>query len=290
MTDENTQDLGAGEALPADTAPAAKPAPKSDAEAAQAEAETPPAPTPDPAKEAAEREATAKKNRTKEYIARINGRNAELEREIAEIKARLPPPPPKPAPPKPEDFYANPVEYTNAVAKQAEQAAFERFQTEQQERATQQKQQETWTAYNQRLETFAADKPDFQEVVGSIRFPISADVQATIAAHESGPAIAYHLGLNENDAFLLASARPEMADYVLEQIASRLNAAPDPARLPAHSQTPPALAALAQPTKPISQAPPPAPRVGGRSPTEIPPEKMTDDQWYAQDVERRRQR
>ncbi len=289
MTDENTQDLGAGEALPADTAPAAKPAPKSDAEAAQAEAETPPAPTPDPAKEAAEREATAKKNRTKTYIDRINGENAEMRRKLADLEARLPPPPPKPAPPKPEDFYANPVEYTNAVAKQAEQAAFERFRTEQEQQAAQQKQQETWTAYNQRLEAFAADKPDFQEVVGSIRFPISPEVQATIAAHESGPAIAYHLGLNENDAFLLASARPELADFVLEQIASRLNAAPQPGQAPAHSQTPPALAAPAQP-KPISQAPPPAPRVGGRSPTEIPPEKMTDDQWYAQEVERRRQR
>lgn len=289
MNTENTPIEGAGEALPADTTPTT-PAPKSDAEAAQAEAAAPPpAPTPDPAKEAEVRAAADKKNRTKLYIDRINGENAEMRRKLADLEARLPPPPPKPAPPKPEDFYANPVEYTNAVAKQAEQAAFERFQTEQQQQAAQRQQQETWDAYNQRLETFAADKPDFQEVVGSIRFPISPEVQASIASHESGPAIAYHLGLNEQDAFLLANVRPEMADYVLEQIASRLNAAPQPGQAPAHSQTPPALAAPAQP-KPISQAPPPAPRVGGRSPTEVPPEKMTDDQWYAQEVERRRQR
>lgn len=285
-TETNTQPGSGGTTVPAaDAAPTPTvPAPKSDAEAELAAAQEPPKEEPKPAETEAEKE--RKRNRTKEYIERKNAEVAELRRELAEVKKNLPPPAPKPEPPKPEDFYNDPVGFTQAVAEHARKQALEDLRNEQRQQTEQQKQQETWDRYNQRVASFAEANPDFQEVVSSIRFQVAPEVQAAIAAHESGPAIAYHLGLNEQDAFLLASARPELAGYVIEQIASRLKAAPEPGNAPPPS--PPA--APPETTKPITQAPPPAPRVGGRSPTEVPPEKMTDDEWYRQERERARKR
>jgi hypothetical protein len=42
--------------------------------------------------------------------------------------------------------------------------------------------------------------------------------------------------------------------------------------------------------KSASKAPAPVPTLSGKSPGEIPPEKMTDDDWYKHSAERERTR
>lgn len=282
---ESTEALqaAAGEAVPV---------PRNDAEAAQLDAaakveqkeEAKPDPEKDPEQE-------KRRNRTRQYIERLQAdtqafraERDELKRRLESLEQRLPKQ--EAAPPKPEDFYTDPVGFTQAQAEYALRQAREQWEQEQRQQAQQQTERQVWDTYTQRVQAFAADKPDFHEIVGSIQIPLSNEVQAAIAAHESGPQIAYHLGLNDEDAFRLAMVPAHLVPFAVEQIASRLKAAPDSAIAPPPS--PPAAPAV-QP-KPISQAPAPAPRVGGRSPTEVPPEKMTDDEWYRTDVERRRKR
>jgi len=277
MTDETETLPGSGEA----SAPAADTAvPKNDAEAAAQDAQK----AEEEKRESKPDEAQAKrKNRTTEYIERLKGEAArarELERKLAELEARLPKPE-GPKPPDPKDFYEDPIGFTKAQAEFQVMEARRKWEEEQRAAAKQAEEQRLWQSYQERALKFAAEHEDFEEVVNSVRFPLAPEVQAAIAAHESGPAIAYHIGLNAHDAFLLAQTKPELAQFAVELIASRMKAAPE-------VPSPPA--ATAETPKPISQAPAPPPRVGGRSPTEVPKEKMTDEEWYRAEQERRRKR
>lgn len=303
MSDENNTPQGGGEALPASTTaapaaaePAAKPVPKSDGEAALLEAEAPAQPeADDAAKKAAEAKAEQeriekKKNRTREYINRINAENAELRRRVAEREAAQPQPvthqrQPATAEGEPtlEDHNFNVAEFQRAHSAWAVKNALEAERTKTQQAESTQQQQKVVDTYNERIADFADDHPDFPEVVGSIAYPLSAEIQLAIMAHEKGAEIAYHLGNNDDDAFSLASIQPHLAAAAVERLASRLTAAPSPV---------PTQAAPTQPIqpKPISSAPPPVPSVSGRSPTETPPEKLTDDEWYKREAERNRKR
>jgi len=292
--EENSLPAG-GEALPAAT-------PKSDAEAAlQA---TPPAePTAEEKAATAETERKAaeegerKKNRTKEYIGRINGENvalrqseADLRRRVAELESRSQPTaqhannPQQIADNGPtlEQYNYDLNAYQRARDAWVIQQAEKSWSEKQQKQASATRENETWATYETRAADFADANPDFLEVVSSIAYPITDAAQAAIAAHENGPAIAYHLGTNEDDAYDLARTPPHLADAAVRRLASRLGAAPPPQVIPA--------AAPAPTPKPLSQTPPPAPTVSGRAATEVPAEKLTDDQWFAKDRERRRKR
>lgn len=233
------------------------------------------------------------KNRTREYIQRLNAENAEYRRRIADIEARLPPQPEPKGPPKPEDFNFDQDAYQRAVTQHELENALKRRDDESKTRAEAQKQQEAINAYAQRANAFAAEHEDYLEVVGSIDPSLLLpELQAAIMGHEKGPEIAYRLAQNEDELLQLASTRPELLERAIARYAARMSDAPPepnaPAAAAANALAAPAIAT--QPNKPISQAPAPAPRVGGRSPTDIPPEKLTDDEWYAKDRERRRPR
>lgn len=304
MTDETTAQPGAGAAAPADTSNAAqqpaKPAPRNDAEAAQQEAQAAaqqPTDAEKAAKAEADRQAEEKKkqqgNRTRDYINRINGENAEMRRRIAELEAggqhqqRSTQPPQQQrqqGAPKLEDY-----NYDFAAWSEANSAYQRReWAKEQQQAATVRQQQETQARYDERANAFADQHPDFFEAVGSIdpQF-LTAELQAAVIGHEKGPEIAYHLANNEDELWSLASIRAELLPAAIGRLAARLGAAPPPA---ANQQQAALAPTQQQPNKPISNAPPPPPSVSGRSPTDIPPEKLTDDEWYRRDAEKRRKR
>lgn len=226
-------------------------------------------PEPEPPKEPDE---SKKRNRTRDYINRINRENAELRAKLKENE----PAPAKGEKPKLEDYNFDQEQYLEALADYKAGERIAAHQAEQQQADTQRQQQEIEAAYTQRIASFADEHPDFPEVVGSIPYPLSPDVQAAIMAHENGPEIAYHLGTNDDEAFALASIQPHLASAAVERLASRLTAAP---------KTPQTTS-----SKPVSKAPAPAPTVSGRSPTEIPPEKLTDDEWFKRERERARKR
>lgn len=260
MSDENNAlNEGAGEALPAenestqqnDQVQEVAPEDKAKEEAAKAEQEQ------------------RKRNRTTEYIERLKRENAEMRRQLVEKAApstdvRTE----SSAEPTLEQFAYDVEKFTKAHDAWAFDQHFQAREKASRQAEDARRQADAASSYIQRATAFAADHPDFEEVVNTIPYRLPDEVQAAIMAHERGPEIAYYLGSNDDDAFQIASIRPDMAEAAVKRIASRLSATPQSA-----GQTP---------SKPVSKAPPPTPVVSGRSPAEVPPEKMTDAQWYAQ--------
>lgn len=291
MSEETNTQPGGGEAVPAAVdAPNTAP-PKNDAEAEAREAEAKAGK--DGGEQGDGKDKSAgdegkdgkKKNRTREYIERINGENAELRRKVAEIEARLPKQE-APKAPNPDDFYNDPAAYSDALMRHRLAEERQRWEQEQQQQAELRKEQEITQSYAQRAAAFAEQNDDFIEAVGSIDPRLlSNELQAAIMAQENGPEIAYHLANNDDELWTLSTLRPDLVPLAVERLSSRLKAAPEAGDTPV-----PSTPAVVPEPKPISQTPPPAPRVGGRSPTEVPPEKMTDDEWYSRDRERRRRR
>lgn len=287
MSDDNNTLLeGGGEAVPAADVTTTK-VPKNDAEAAALEAKPEGAkPEGDAEAKKAEEAAERKKNRTRDYITRLNRERAELAAEVAALKSAQSAPKPAshatPAEGRPtlEQFNFDNEAFQEALTDWKVEQKFKAREESTKQAESAKTQQETVVAYNAAAAEFADDHPDFPEVVGSIQYPLSDALQAAIMAHPKGPEIAYHLGTNDDDAFALASIQPALAAAAVERLASRLTAAPQAPQVPQPPITP----------RPVSKAPAPAPTVSGRSPTEIPPEKLTDDAWYARDVERRRKR
>lgn len=276
MSDENnTLAQGDGEAVPAVEKTETQEPPKNDAEAAAQEAAKEADAKSGKPKEGDEDDQKRKKNRTKAYIDKINRERAELAQRVAELEAKQKTEPGQRPSQKPtlEEHDFDQDAYIEAMAEWKAQELLQK-QTEQQKKAEQERRQrETSDTYNHRVADFTDEHPDFPEVVSSIPYPMSDELQSAIMAHESGPAIAYHLGNNDDDAFLLASTAPHLAAAAVERLAKRLTAAPK-----APTPTP----------KPVSQTPAPTPTVSGRNPTEVPPEKMTDDEWFKREQAKRR--
>jgi hypothetical protein len=259
MSEENTLVEGAGESLPAEQEVVSQEAPQDGGEqVVQAQ----------PEKSAQDEQEQRKKNRTTEYINRIKQERNELQRRLAEYEAAKKPAESASAPqdePRPEQFNYDVEAYTRAHHQWSIDRARQEIEAAAKQAEAARRNAEVSISYKQRVDDFVQQHPDFEEVVNTIPYDLPSDVIAAIMAHERGPEIAYHLGSNDDDAFQMAMVRPEMAAAAVKRIASRLTATQK---------------APETPSKPLSKAPPPPPMVSGRSPTETPPEKMTDDQWY----------
>jgi hypothetical protein len=236
-----------------------------------------------------------KPNRTGEFIDRLKGENREYrqklsdyERRMAALEARLPKEPEVTAP-DPNSFYNDPLAYVNQTSQYSVHQARQQWEQEQAQRQQQEESERVAASFREKSQAFAAEHPDFEEVIYSVPEPLlPEDLARTIIAHERGPELAYHLGTNLGELAVLASVAPHLRQYRLNELVSRLDGESRTTAPPPEAPNP--VAVPVQPQKPISQAPAPAPRVGGRTPTEVPPEKMTDDEWYKQDMERRRKR
>lgn len=271
-------------------------APRNDAEAAQQEAARATAkpegeagvPDGDKKPEEAKPE---KRNRTGEYINRINTENRSLRLEMEELRRQVQQAAPaRQATGQPHsaryDADAEPditnYQDFNEYMRDRDKWTRSQWEKQQKEAEATRKHHDTLATYEQRVASFAEQHPDFVEVVGSMDMSlVPQELQAAVLAHEMGPQIAYHLANDEDALFAIASIRPELMGAAVNRLASRLAAAPKP-EAPAETAPP-------QP-KPITQAPPPPPKLQGRAPATVPVEKMTDDDWYRADVERRRKR
>ena len=109
--------------------------------------------------------------------------------------------------PKFEDFQSQPDAldaWVEAVAEwKAEQAWVKREAAAAESRRAQQASQ-AQSELQDRIEAFAADKPDFQAVVTSKDLQVSPIIQAVLNEHPDGPAMAYYLGTHLDDALSLA--------------------------------------------------------------------------------------
>jgi hypothetical protein len=264
-TEDNSLPAG-GEA-----SPAATPAPKSDAEAAlqqqaaappvdeAAKAATRPKPTRKPPRKASARKtapattstaSTAKtvncaSGRSLTHAARRNPSRAKQQQQQPQADTG----------PTLQDFNYDLTAFQHARDQWVIEQAEKRWTASQKQQASTAREQETWATYESKAAEFADDHPDFEEVVGSIAYPLTEAAQAAIATLPNGPEIAYHLGNNDDDAYDLARTPPHLADAAVRRLAARLGAAPPPV-------IPAAQAPVPKP-KPISQAPAPVPTVSG---------------------------
>lgn len=278
MSDETVISDDGGESLPVVNAP------KSDAEAAVLEAAAPPEaqdsekPQPDPVVPDKEER---QRNRTTQFIERQKQELAEARRQIAELRSAQPAPQaarqPSEGEPTLEAHDYDIAAFTRAHADWAVTQALTRREQEQQKLAKETERHEALSRYEEQVQQVVDVHPDFYEVVGTIdpQF-LSPELEAAIIKHPKGALIAYHIGTNDDDAFLLASTRPELVNAAVDRLAKRISAAP---------------AAPAAPTpKPITQAPAPPPSLSGKAPVSVPAEKLTDEQWLAREKDRARKR
>lgn len=275
MTDTEGQSASGVEPRPQETQQSEikQQAPRNDAEAAQqevAQKET--------EAKAKESEATKdgeqkqpKRNRTGEYINRLQSRVRELESDLKALQSKQPQKTPEPTL---EQSNFDPVAHNRATAEWAAQQAVDQYKFQQQQEIAQRRLQEVTDGYNAKVSQFASSHPDFQQKVMAITYQPSEAVQLAIMTHENGPEIAYALANDDDLAFQLASIQPHLAAAAVDRIASRLTATPE---VP---QTPQPVAPQAT-ARPVSKAPPPVPTVSGKSPTETPSEKLTDAQWWS---------
>lgn len=245
---------------------------------------------PEPVQEA-QKPDDKKPNRTGEFIDRLKKENWELRQMKAELdalKASLPKPE-APKAPDPSTFYQDPAAFVQANSQYAVTQARQQWEQEQATHRQQEEQERVAAGFREKSKAFAADHEDFEEVIFSVPPDLlPEDLARNIIGHERGVELAYHLGKNLGELAQLASVAPQYQRYAIDAIASRLEGESRTTAPPPEAPNP--VAVTQQPPKPISQAPAPAPRVGGRTPTEVPAEKMTDDEWYKQDQERRRKR
>lgn len=263
--------------------------PKSDAEAALREQQAKPEGEAIGAEEVkAEPAKPDKPNRTREYIQRLQSEVADLRRREAErlaTPANMTHPnrtanAPSEGEPTLADFDYNLEDYNRAHARWV----FREEMKQERERAdaasAQKTQHEALSAYQQRAMEFETEHPDYLEAVDGFfaNYQPSQEIQMAIIRHERGPEIAYYIANNDDEAFGIANTLPQNAAAAVARLVKRMDATQQAPNSPP------------TPVRAISQAPAPIPRVGGRSVTQPPPEKMTDDEWYEIEKKSRRKR
>lgn len=273
MTDETVPSGDGGESLPevkAATSDLAQPA-----EPAAPEVEATPEVTPEA--EAKEKEERQRSSTTK-YIDRLKTEREALRQQVAELRSKTVAPEPvsQVATGEPTlEQYDYDIAYGRAQAQWAVNNALSAREEAQAKQQAEYAKQDAALKYQEQVDAVSERYADFQEVVGSIDPSfLTPELEAAIIAHPKGAEIAYHIGSHEDDAFQLASTRPELVKAAVDRIAKRLNA-------PA-----PSIPAI----QPLTKAPAPPPSLSGKAPVAVPAEKLTDEQWLAKERERERKR
>lgn len=187
-----------------------------------------PEPAKDPAKEdqAASEAAKALQKRKQTMQERLNEvsferRKAELraeqaERDLADLRGKLKAP--------------NPDEYTDPAKLTADQINYTMDQREvrrlegERVQASQEADKARALAWNERVQDFKADNPDFEQV--AFNAPIGRETSLMVADMEDGPAVAYHLGKNPAEARRIEGLPERQRTFALGKIAAQITAPP----------------------------------------------------------------
>lgn len=199
--------------------------------------------------------------REKDYWKRVA-----LERDTVEKPQVVPPvKPTQSVRPRLEQFETTEA-YEDAVADWKYDEREARRQVAQQ----QTKEQEALKKFNKAADKLRVEHDDFDEIIEAPVFtPVMREV---IANMENGPEVAYYLGKPENrdTAERILSLPFSMQPYEISKLETQL--------------------LVAQKTKKVPGAPPPIKPVGGSGATQIDESKLTDDEWYALEQKRRREK
>jgi hypothetical protein len=157
-------------------------------------------------------------------------------------------------------------DYVAALARWNAQEVYREHNEQAAEERNQAALRETYDGYNQRVQTFAAEHPDFHDTLGAdVMIPQTAGL--AIVEMENGPEVAYWLGKNPAEAAKLHGMSELQQVMELGRISARLTGQNGA------SQPPPA-------PRPVSNARPPVTTVGGTAnTTPKAPEEMTHQEY-----------
>lgn len=164
-------------------------------------------------------------------------------------------------PPSLEDF--NDVgQWSRAMTQYAIEQAEARVEQRFQQQSQRQQQQTVEQQFEERSQKYATEHPDFEQAVSDLGRAVQfhpAVVEA-IGINEHGPAIAHYLAQHLDEADRISRLPPHIAAVQLGRIEAQVTATK---------------------AKPVTNAPPPAPVLGGGSVVTKDPERMSTDEWLA---------
>jgi hypothetical protein len=202
------------------------------------------------------REAERRTEQLLEYVTRIQGDTADQKQVEAAGTA-----------PTLEQFGYDEGKYQAALMKFAETIADRKVSQKLSEWEQRQQQTARTQTFKQREADFASTVDDYAERVYDPSVPISSAMAEVIADSDIGPQLAYHLAENKDAAARIAAMSPVQAARELGKIEARLTAAKDA-------------------PKPVSNAPPPPPRIasagtdGEVRPDDPSSDKLSDKEWF----------
>jgi len=204
------------------------------------ETETKPDSEPEPAEEPQESKTinprTAARKAEKERLLR---EAAEAKAETARVKAELEQlKQPKPEGKQPKDLSKEPniQDYEDAVEYTRDLARYDRKQE-----ALQENQQKKFDAYNEKLESVIAEKPDFEEKVGALVDSglITPEIEDAVLSSSMGPALSYHLAEYGGDLMALRGLPKELLPKAIKEIEAFIKKGGNPPEKPRVTQAPP---------------------------------------------------
>lgn len=163
-------------------------------------------------------------------------------------------------PPSLGDFQYDTDAWAAAMTEYAVSRASSSAELRLREQATQQTQAQAVQKFEERSREYAAAHPDYDQAIADlgrvVRF--SPEVIEAIATSEHGPAVAHHLATHLDDADRVARLPPHLAAVQLGRIEAQVSM-PKP--------------------KPVTNAPNPAPTLGGGATLTRDPDKQSVEEW-----------
>lgn len=173
------------------------------------------------------------------------------------------------------DFEYDDSKYQAYLFEQAEQRAVQAAEKRLKEREETAAKERRKATFAQRESEFAKNAPDYRDKTRSVSFPVSDAMAEVFAESEEGPAVAYYLANNLEQADRIARMSPLAAAHALGLIQAKL------------------LAEREKAAKKVSEAPPPPPKIEGSGDPKVEkdPSEMTDAEfakWRKRQIAQRR--
>ena len=181
-----------------------------------------------------------------------------LRKQLAESKQAL-----ESYKPRGREEFASEAEWIEHLTDQK----IQKYQAEQQIKYTEDKIQSTSSqsmaqSWNESVQAYAEELPDFAEVVGGVDIPMSQETLQEIVESDMGPKLAYHLAKNPEEAHYLDTLGPQARTRFLTRLEMRLESSP-----------------IMAPSKaPITKAAP-TPNSNGRPGNPVSPDQMSMADW-----------
>lgn len=232
------------------TVPDANPAEDVALDAAPETEATKPEPSPEAPDPGKEKDGLLKKINKLTWQRREAERERDLYRQRVEASERQvkPTEAPDTKPKTLADFEYDEGRYQQHLFSEAEKRAVTAAETRLKQEQERQAKERTQSSFRQREEAFSESVEDYLEVTRSENLKITPQMAEVITESEEGPALAYHLGKNEELADLISQLPPLAAARELGKLEARLIAEREKAK-----------------EKPISKAPPPTPQLDAAS-------------------------